>query len=179
MLKGQSHPAAQVSKNMIAEALIQLIDEGGYHPVTITALCERAQIARRTFYRNFDTVEDVLRFIGKQTIEAFVREMQLHEKESYFEILVAFLSFWIEHADRFALFAGNNLTHILFEGYIQSLVQIPFLLGSVAENSDATGILQAYTAGGLWSVLMYRFATANPASPEELARLLSASVIAR
>lgn len=179
MLKGQSHPAAQVSKNLIAEALIQLIDEGGYHPVTITALCERAQIARRTFYRNFYTVEDVLRFISKQTIEAFIREMQLHKRDPYFEILVAYFSFWIEHADRFALFAGNNLTHILFEGYIQSLMQIPFLLGSVSENSDSNGILQAFTAGGLWSVLMYRFATANPASPEELARLLSGSVIVR
>ena len=178
MLKGQSHPAAQLSKNMIAEALIALIDEGGFHPVTITALCERAQIARRTFYRNFNTVEDVLRFISRQTIEAFVQKMQSYERRPHREILVAFFTFWKEHEDLFALFAGNNLTHILFDGYVQSLAKVPFLLGSVAENPNSVGILQAFTAGGLWSVLMYRFATANPASPEELACLLASSAIA-
>ena len=72
MQKGQTHPAALVSKCLISDALISLIQESGFRQITITLLCERAQIARRTFYRNFDTVEDVLRYIGSQTIEEFV-----------------------------------------------------------------------------------------------------------
>lgn len=173
MLKGQTHPAAQVSKNLICEALTGLIAETGYRPVTITALCERAQIARRTFYRNFDTVEDVLRYIGSQTIADFVQEMRRHQGQSYEKLLTAFFAFWQEHSGRFALFAGNDLTHILFSGYVSSLAEIPFLLGSVADNPDSDGILQAFTAGGLWSVLMYQFATAHSIPPEKLAQLLT------
>jgi len=78
MQKGQPHPAALGAKSLISDALINLIQESGFRQITITLLCERAQIARRTFYRNFDTVEDVLRYIGSQTIEEFVCDMLRH-----------------------------------------------------------------------------------------------------
>lgn len=174
MQKGQTHPAALVSKSLISDALISLIQESGFLQITITLLCERAQIARRTFYRNFDTVEDVLRYIGSQTIEEFVCDMLRHKGESYPDLLASFFSFWREHNDRFTLFANNDLTHILFEGYIGCLSQLSFLFGSASDSAyPANGYLQAYVAGGLWSVLMYQNAIGKPVSSQELAHIIS------
>ncbi len=177
MQKGQSHPAALVSQKLITDALIALIHEKGYRHITITELCERAGVARRTFYRNFDTVEDVLRYLGGTTIEAFSREMARHAEESYYEILVAFFSFWQEYEAVFALFAGNNLTHILFAEYIKSLAQMPFLCEPIPFSTPRAGAYwQAYTAGGLWSMLMYHFGADESFQPEEFARILTRQV---
>ena len=174
MQKGQSHPAALVSQKLVAEALVALIHEKGYRHITITELCERAGIARRTFYRNFDTVEDVLRYLGGTTIEAFSREMERHATNAYYDVLVAFFSFWREHEAVFALFAGNNLTHILFTDYIQSLARMPFLCEPVSSATPRLNAYwQAYTAGGLWSILMYRFGANEAVAPEELAQILT------
>ena len=174
MQKGQSHPAALVSQKLITDALVALIREKGYRHITITELCERAGVARRTFYRNFDTVEDVLGYLGATTIEAFSREMERHAEEPYYNILVAFFSFWQEYEAVFGLFAGNNLTHILFAEYIKSLAQMPFLCEPVPFSTPRAGAYwQAYNAGGLWSVLMYHSNANEPMQPEEFARILT------
>lgn len=173
MQKGQSHPAAQVSKTMISGALKQLIHEVGYREITITLLCERAQIARRTFYRNFDAIEAVLRYIGGQTIDALCENLQRHAGETKYDLLVAFFSFWVEHRDTFALFANNDLTYILFSSYIQSLSRMPFFdAPDPAVSGAVNACLQAYSAGGLWSMLMFQNNLPNPLSPEELARVI-------
>lgn len=174
MLKGQSHPAAQVSKTMISGALTELIREVGYRNITITMLCERAQIARRTFYRNFDTIEDVLRHIGGQTIDALCLELQLHANETKYDVLVAFFSFWVEHRDTFSLFANNDLTHILFTCYLKCLDQMPLFAPPDADRSDVVNAcLLAYSAGGLWSMLMFQNRLENSLSPEDLARVIA------
>ena len=174
MQKGQSHPAALVSQKLITEALVALIHEKGYRHITITELCARADVARRTFYRNFDTIEDVLRYLGGTTIEAFSQEMARHAEKSYYEILVAFFAFWQAHEGVFALFAGNNLTHILFAEYIKSLAQMPFLCEPIPFSTSRAGAYwQAYNAGGLWSMLMYHSNANEPMEPEEFARILT------
>jgi hypothetical protein len=50
MQKGQPHPAATVSKTMLANRLVELIKKKSYSDITITELCAYSQIARRTFY---------------------------------------------------------------------------------------------------------------------------------
>ena len=174
MLKGQAHPAAQVSKAMISSALTELIREVGYRNITITMLCDRAQIARRTFYRNFDTIEDVLRHIGSQTIEALCLELQRHANETKYDVLVAFFSFWVEHRETFSLFANNDLTHILFSCYLQCLNLMPLFDPPDANHSDVVNAcLLAYSAGGLWSMLMFQSHLENSLSPKELARVIA------
>ena len=174
MLKGQLHPAAQVSKTMISGALRELIQEVGYRTITITMLCDRAQIARRTFYRNFDTIEDVLRHIGSQTIDALCLELQRHANQSKYDVLVAFFTFWVEHRETFSLFANNDLTHILFSCYLQRLNQMPLFAPPDMDRSDeVNACLLAYSAGGLWSMLMFQNRLENSLSPEELATVIA------
>jgi AcrR family transcriptional regulator len=62
MRKGQSHPSSNISKNMLAQGLMELLEEKEYKAITITQLCEQAKIARRTFYRHFESKEDILSY---------------------------------------------------------------------------------------------------------------------
>lgn len=49
------------SSAMIYEALVSLMDSKSYSKIRINELCEHAKLGRVTFYRHYDTIDDVLR----------------------------------------------------------------------------------------------------------------------
>lgn len=49
------------SSGMIYAALEELMKEKEYSQIKISELCERAKLGRVTFYRHYDTIDDVLR----------------------------------------------------------------------------------------------------------------------
>ena len=50
-----------LAKEYITEALWILMDKKDYKDITITEICEKAGVTRMSFYRNFETKEDVLK----------------------------------------------------------------------------------------------------------------------
>ena len=93
MKKGQSHPAALTSKKLLSSALIKLMDKKEYEYISITELCEHSQVSRRTFYRNFNKIDDIIIFIAKSIINEFVSEINKHSKESFYDVMISFFSF--------------------------------------------------------------------------------------
>lgn len=176
MKKGQAHPAALTSKKMLSEALIELMKKKEYKSITITEVCNQSQIARRTFYRNFEVMEDVLVFSAKNIIEEFSEEMNNHITGSYYDVLLAFFSFWKNYKDFMILLNQNGLVHIIFTEYIKSLEQNPFLCypkTSKELKPEEIPCLIAFTAGGLWSLLTYWISNDCKQSPEELAKIIT------
>ena len=53
----------------LKNALIELCDEKGYYDITIWDICNRAHAYRSTFYRYFDTKDEVLREIEREYLE--------------------------------------------------------------------------------------------------------------
>lgn len=58
----QKNKTAVQSQCMIADALYRLMQKKEFHRITITEICEEADVGRKTFYRNFDWKEDVVDF---------------------------------------------------------------------------------------------------------------------
>lgn len=58
----QKNKTALQSQHMIADALFSLMKRKSFHQISITEICEEAAIGRKTFYRNFETKEDVIDF---------------------------------------------------------------------------------------------------------------------
>lgn len=49
-----------ITKEMIKDALLTLLQHTRYEKITITALCKQAEITRTTFYLHYDNLDDVL-----------------------------------------------------------------------------------------------------------------------
>lgn len=54
---------------MIADSLLELMEQKPFPEITVTEICEGAGIGRKTFYRNFAYKEDVLDFQLDQLCE--------------------------------------------------------------------------------------------------------------
>lgn len=50
----------RLTKKLIEEAFLDLVNEGGMHAATVSSICKRAQINRSTFYRHFDNQYQLL-----------------------------------------------------------------------------------------------------------------------
>ncbi|HEX3076015.1 MAG TPA: TetR/AcrR family transcriptional regulator [Lachnospiraceae bacterium] len=174
MKKGQAHPSALTSKRMISEALIEIIKEKEYKDITITEVCTRAQISRRTFYRNFETMDDVLVFFTRTIIDEFKIEMKKHADENLNKMLVSYFTFWNTQSDLLNQFIQKGLSTIIFIEYIKGMDEIFFLnnCSVFADKSNESPFLQAFLAGGLWSLLNYYVSHNCEATPQELADIL-------
>lgn len=55
-----NNPTALQSKNMITEALLNLLKDKKFNKISIKELCEKALVSRQTFYFLFETKEQVI-----------------------------------------------------------------------------------------------------------------------
>lgn len=69
-------------KNCMADALLELSESRRYEAITITDLCDRAQVSRVSFYRHFDSKDDILLFRFTSRYEAWMRAHPEYDSES-------------------------------------------------------------------------------------------------
>ena len=170
MKKGQSHPASALSQKLLADGLLSLLEQKPFREITIKELCAHSDIARRTFYRHFSSVEDVMAYVVSHIIENFKEHMLQVQKEAYPAILASYFAFWKDYASLLELLNKNNLAHLIFIPYMQSLPGLPWLfppgsfpdsfpdsfLRETPEGGEDMEVLNcrlSYHSGGLWSVL--------------------------
>lgn len=101
----------------IYEALIELIKHQPFTSIKVSELVEQAQVGRATFYRNFDMIEDVLRWRCDQVIDELMvyvaeyRQSQLDD--SIFPFLKPVLRFFYLHSSIVELLIAAQRLDIL------------------------------------------------------------------
>ena len=59
----------QRTKNQLTKALIELCEEKNYYDITVWDICSKAHLYRSTFYRYYETKDDMLREIEHEYLE--------------------------------------------------------------------------------------------------------------
>ena len=88
------HSLAQKSRKRIVDILICLLGKKSYESITVSELCRKAQVDRRTFYRNFRNKEDVMEFhisALKEEYLSFLNRLEKRNIRSMAGITVCFL----------------------------------------------------------------------------------------
>jgi AcrR family transcriptional regulator len=58
------------TKNVIKDAMLELLAEGPFEKITVASLCRKAEIVRTTFYLHYDGLTDVLKELADDAILA-------------------------------------------------------------------------------------------------------------
>lgn len=167
-------PRSIQSRKMLYDGLIQLMCEREFANITVTDLVKVAKVGRATFYRNFDTIEDILRLRCDQICEGFVeyyREYRQQNKtEPHFPRLKPMLRYFDEHSDMIELLMQANQLQILAIAIRRSFE--PFLEKFEVEETYA-GYSLRIRIGFAMSVLVHWIETGKQQAPDELADMLS------
>ena len=151
-----NNPVALESKRRLVTALLALMEEKSYFKINIQELATRAGMDRRTFYRNFDSKEDVLRRYMNIFLKRFVMSLKVESElniDNTIEILINSLD---EYKTFLVLLNKSGIVFFLLEYLNQNLNLIMEIIKERSPYSLEANFEDklAYSIGGTYNFLV-------------------------
>ena len=103
------------------------MSEKDFSAITVKELSKRADLDRKTFYRNFRSKEEVLYLILEEMCQRYIQILKELPKLCAYECTKAYFSLCVEYADFFMLLKHHNLLPLVlmkFDEYLPALNNI-------------------------------------------------------
>jgi AcrR family transcriptional regulator len=152
----------QRTRQLLREALFELIIERGYEKIAIADITERANIGRTTFYLHYQEKEDLL----KASVKTLMRELQLDVEPSAEEICpyhIRCIRIFQHVAQRQSLYQAllsetgpvniGNLMRAYFAELFQRYTLEPLKSGNF--SSLRNELIAAHAAGSLFGLISW------------------------
>lgn len=163
-----SNPSALRSREWLRQAMLELLAEKNYDEITVKDLCARADLSRPTFYKIYESKEDVIAYHFAALFSDFTAG--LPESYSAEELHRHFFAFFYRHREFVELLLHNNLAYLLEEQFEQYLRQVDLFQRTVGRSAHSD-YMAAYAAGALARLLLRWAADGYRMPPEEIAHL--------
>ena len=108
MYKNQTNIVAIRTQKAVAGAFLTLIREYEYEDISVTNICKRADIVRKTFYNNFHSKDDVVYYLISNIFREMENKVDLQHMSMKQILLIAF-GFIVENRDDLMLFYNRGL----------------------------------------------------------------------
>ncbi len=129
----------------ITQALLSQLQKSDFATITVSQLCELADINRGTFYLNYLDKFDLLERVIQTEIDTLITYCQTSEKTS--QPLTATFAYLTEHKNRFSLLIKAG-TQDVFSSYL-----VRYLLKSELANASSSQTEAIFIANGVVGVL--------------------------
>lgn len=152
---------------LLFKAFTSFLDEKPYADIKITEVIERAQVSRATFYRNYDALEDILRYECDQrfmALRAYILDFYQNGVNAGaahpLDLLKPFLRFWYLDSKVVEYLLKISNKHILFSNIMELVKGLMKRVGSQDEgdalyayslsirSNIIMGILEVWIANG-------------------------------
>lgn len=149
----------------ITEALLLLLKKKEYKDISIVEICKKAGVTRMSFYRNFESKEDILRKKVRYITDSFLEESAISYKNdtinSYFIKLFTHMKQQIELCNALN---KAGLIHIIKDEFDR------IFLNTYRQEYDE--YKSAFLAGGIYNVFLFWFIHDCRDNPKDLAKRL-------
>lgn len=174
MQKSNSILAAQ-SKEWILQALLIIMDKKEFKNITVKEITAKAGLDRKTFYRHFETKEDVLRLYADMACQDYISELKNQHSLTTFTISKTYFSICQKHMPFFQTLEKNNLLIFVLQAFDEYLPIIHkfFDPNNTADETvyHSEYALSFYT-GGFWNISAKWIRDGATKTPEEMANLV-------
>lgn len=151
-------------KEQITRALIDLLEERELRDISVRDITERAQVSRVSFYRNFDSKEDILQAQIARLIHAWGIEVDSREHTEA-EMLGSLFAHFKTYGEFYQLLYKRGLDALL-------LTTILSICGPKAEQNNRDAYGAAFVAYGTYGWIREWFARGMTESAETMVALL-------
>ena len=146
----------------ITDALLNLLRDKPVGDISIRELCDLAMIGRASFYRNFESKEDILRRYINKIFKEWTEEADKKENRPLNEWLGLLFALFEKHRDFYSLLNERNLVYLLKDVIIE-------LCGPKPEHSKVEAYARAYIAYTLYGWIEVWFQRGMQESAKEIA----------
>lgn len=171
MNKERKNQANILARECIVTALMQLLKEKPLSAISVSELTEKAGVSRMTYYRNYQSKEDIFSSYLEDVLIDYRKEAeQLPQDKPYYEsvhILHCF-SYFEKHKGFLDSLFQSGLGHMLLASISNYVLEIWY----APENGAAHYYgLQAF-AGALYNLYISWASNGMKETPEELTKIL-------
>lgn len=174
-MKETENPIALKSKKWIVEALFKLMEEKEYIHITVKDIAKRADLDRRTFYRNFQDKDDVLCFYIKGMCIEYIDALKLIKNPSTFLTAKTYFMICLNHLTFLGLLNKCGLLGFLLtkqNEFMPKLQQRDLSPDIKAFYGDNLEYLYAFNNGGFWNLSIYWIQNGSIQTPDEMAAIV-------
>lgn len=166
----------RMTRAMVRDALLELLDEKPLSDVSVTELCARADINRTTFYKHYGNPDDVLRDVADELAEGAAAAAQVDGGPLPLGGQVAAICRHLQGHPREARavlvhYGGDSdfVRGMMGERLASGQVRMP----AYARNCDAdtARLLGAFLANGIYSLVRCWMLDGVDKTPEEIGAL--------
>lgn len=151
-------------KKQITLALLELLKEKPLVDISISELTQKAQIGRVSFYRNYQTKEDILREESDRLLKEWGKLYEENPVSSPGTLFPSLFDFYREHKDFYTILYQAGMTSILQETILNTS-QI------TSEMSNLEAYMKSFWAYGIYGWMIEWIKRGMPESGDERTRL--------
>ena len=174
-MNSTTNPIAIQSKNMYVHALLELLKEKPYQEISISELSMKADLSRRTFYRLFNSMDEILLFHIHDLWAKKSDELYSSSDKSYLHTSEFALHFWYENKELTILLYQNGLVSIMQQFINEISLEIYHAQKGnrkLAKKPEALEYALSYSSGGVLNIIWTWASKGMDKTPEELMSLL-------
>ena len=166
------------SRQMIEDAFFSLLREKEYTRITVSELTERAEVARRTFYRLYGRKEDIILHYFERLCANYYQEHSTLQCYDVEQIAKEFFTFWYSHRESLLLLQKNGLDYMIYSAISnasEKIVKHRIPDENIVQDSDLQFFID-YSTGGFLQLFCRWLQQGMEGDPAEYARAVGASI---
>ena len=154
----------------ITDALLKLLADKSLADISISEICDLAGVGRASFYRNFESKEDILRKYINKIFKEWTDEADKKENRPLSELLGLLFAHFEKYREFYSLLNERTLIYLLKDVIVG-------LCGPKPEHSKVEAYARAYAAYALYGWVELWFQRGMKESAEEIAGMFKAQGI--
>jgi len=167
----KENPIARRSKKTIVDALMDLMQEKSFDKITIKEIMERADMARRTFYGNFNSKDEIVQYYFHNMFRRLEDRLKGEGKYSPKKMTETLFELVLEDKDNMIVARNQGLINMaMVEKYSGEIVSL-FNRHGVGNNQMALKYAAVFYLGGVWRVVDQWLGEGAKETPKKMAEM--------
>lgn len=165
---------SKTSANLIYNALEECLKKKPFDKITITDIQNTSTVGRSTFYRNFDSLIDVLKWKSDESFEdLFQSFIQKVEKDENVQLIPYFFEYWFHNSDILELLLSIHHQDIIYNSFLSKSEMITnYYKETIDFPQDHFDYFIAIRIGIFISILMTWIKNGKKETPKEITNIL-------
>lgn len=139
---------SEMSREWMAQSLLRLMHQKHFSKITIKDITDNAGVSRLTFYRNFDSKEQILEFYIEKRFDAFMDVLNQQKNLDLRSAAICCFRFWENNSEHIQLFIQQGLTAFLLSPFERHFYTI---LEQFGINKEFTYFQCQFLIGGMFA----------------------------
>ena len=153
-------------KRQITNALLELLKEKSISDISITELTQKAQVGRVSFYRNYQTKEDILKEESNRLIKEWGRLYETNPESAPETLFPSLFDFYREHKEFYIILYHAGMSSIMQETILNAIQITP-------EMANIEAYMKSFWAYGIYGWMVEWIKRGMPESGRELLRFFT------